>query len=110
MHVMIWAHYELHMMHKLKRQRNPTSNYFGGPTKCHTEVRWFCALTFLSCIITLSHVLPFKSTGAFRPAWSFKHFMYLLGVTSHPDETAYDCGEHLALSNEPNDDTFFPHR
>jgi hypothetical protein len=46
--------------------------------------------------------------GAFRPAWSFKHFMYLLGVTSHPDETAYDCGEHVPRDNEPNDDVFFP--
>jgi hypothetical protein len=55
-----------------------------------------------------SYKMPYG--GAFRPAWSFKHFMYLLGVTSHPDETAYDCGEHLALSNEPNDDTFFPYR
>jgi len=44
--------------------------------------------------------------GAFRPAWSFKHLMYLLGVLPRPDESNYNCGEHIALKDEPNDDIF----
>ena len=110
MHATIWTHFEHHMNHKLMRPRNQTSNSFGGLTKCLMEVQlvsWVQISSLVSLFSLISYFIN-ASTGAFRPAWSFKHFMYLLGVTSHPDETAYDCGEHAALSSEPNDDTFFP--
>lgn len=70
-------------------------------------VSWVQISSLVSLFSLISYFIN-APTGAFRPAWSFKHLMYLLGVTSHPDETAYDCGEHAALSSEPNDDTFFP--
>lgn len=51
-----------------------------------------------------SYKMPYG--GAFRAAWSFKHLMYLLGVTSRPDESNYGCSDHVALGDEPNDDIF----
>ena len=54
-----------------------------------------------------SYKMPYG--GAFRPAWSFKHLMYLLGVTSRRDESNYGCSDHVALGDEPNDDIFLRH-
>jgi hypothetical protein len=45
--------------------------------------------------------------GAFRPAWSFKHFMYLMGVLAHPDESTFACGEHVLRNDDPHDDFFY---
>ena len=41
--------------------------------------------------------------GAFRNAWSFKQFLYLMGVWDRPDERLYDCGEHVVVDDEPHD-------
>ena len=30
--------------------------------------------------------------GAFRNAWSLKHFLYLMGVTDRPDVSSVKCG------------------
>jgi hypothetical protein len=46
--------------------------------------------------------------GAFRRAWSFQHLMYLLGVLDRPDEPQFGCNDHIADSEEPNDDVFEP--
>ena len=52
-----------------------------------------------------SYKMPYG--GAFKPAWSFKHFLYLMGVLSHPDETNYPCtSDHKPIPGEPNDDIF----
>lgn len=52
-----------------------------------------------------SYKMPYG--GAFRNAWSFKHLMYLLGVTALPDESPFGCGDHVPLEGEPMDDVFF---
>jgi len=39
--------------------------------------------------------------GAFRPAWSLKHFLYLMGVLPRPDESNYICGDHVSPPHEP---------
>lgn len=43
---------------------------------------------------------------SFRNAWSFKHLMYLLGVTSQPDESNYQCGVPVLFEDLPSDDLF----
>lgn len=48
-----------------------------------------------------SYQMPYG--GAFRNAWSFKQFLYLMGVWDSPDERLYDCGEHVAADDEPHD-------
>jgi hypothetical protein len=44
-----------------------------------------------------SYKMPYG--GAFRPAWSFKQFLYLMGVLPRPDESNYYCGDHVATPN-----------
>jgi hypothetical protein len=51
-----------------------------------------------------SYKMPYG--GAFRPAWSFKHFLYLMGVLPRPDDSNYGCGDHVPIESEPNDDIF----
>ena len=51
-----------------------------------------------------SYKMPYG--GAFRPAWSFKHFLYLMGVIKQPDQSNYICGEHKPTEDEPTDDVF----
>lgn len=50
--------------------------------------------------------------GSFRPAWSLKHFLWLMGVVHRPDESNYPCGDHVSIAGEPNDDAlerYFSH-
>ena len=51
-----------------------------------------------------SYKMPYG--GAFRPGWSFRHFLWLMGVLPRPDETNFPCGDHVAILGEPNDDIF----
>lgn len=51
-----------------------------------------------------SYHMPYG--GAFRRAWSFQLLMYLLGVLDRPDEPQFECNEHVADEEEPNDDFF----
>jgi hypothetical protein len=51
-----------------------------------------------------SYHMPYG--GAFRPAWSFQQLMYLLGVLDKPDEPEFECNDHLADAEEPNDDVW----
>jgi hypothetical protein len=43
--------------------------------------------------------------GAFRPAWSLKRLLYLLGVTPRPDESNYGCNDHYHLIFLQRDET-----
>ncbi|KAG7345503.1 hypothetical protein IV203_033034 [Nitzschia inconspicua] len=51
-----------------------------------------------------SYHMPYG--GAFRRAWSFQHLMYLLGVVDKPDEPEFECNDHIADVEEPNDDVW----
>lgn len=51
-----------------------------------------------------SYKMPFG--GAFKSAWSFSQLMYLLGASDRPDESAYNCGEHISHPLEVTDDIF----
>lgn len=51
-----------------------------------------------------SYKMPFG--GAFRPAWSLRHFLWLMGVLPRPDDSMYPCGDHDSIVGEPNDDIF----
>ena len=51
-----------------------------------------------------SYKMPFG--GAFKSAWSFSQLMYLLGVSDRPDESTYNCGEHISHPQEVTDDIF----
>ena len=44
--------------------------------------------------------------GAFRPAWSFRHFLWLMGALPRPDESMFPCGDHVPIAGEPTDDIF----
>ena len=44
--------------------------------------------------------------GAARNAWSFSHFMYLMGINPHPDVSNYNCGGHFHHDAEVTDDWF----
>ena len=44
--------------------------------------------------------------GAFRPAWSFTQFLYLMGVWPRPDESNDYCGDHVPIPEEPEDKVF----
>lgn len=48
-----------------------------------------------------SYKMPYG--GAFRPAWSLKHLLYLLGVLPQPDEELFHCGDHAPPNGEPSD-------
>lgn len=52
-----------------------------------------------------SYKMPYG--GAFRPAWSLRHFLWLMGALPRPDESSYPCGDHVPIADEPNDDIFF---
>jgi hypothetical protein len=52
-----------------------------------------------------SYKMPYG--GAFRPAWSLRHFLWLMGVLPRPDESSFPCGDHVPIAGEPNDDIFF---
>lgn len=51
-----------------------------------------------------SYKMPFG--GAFKSAWSFSQLLYLLGINDRPDESNYNCGEHIAHPLEVTDDIF----
>jgi hypothetical protein len=52
-----------------------------------------------------SYKMPYG--GAFRPAWSLRHFLWLMGALPRPDESNFPCGDHVQIEGEPNDDIFF---
>ncbi len=51
-----------------------------------------------------SYKMPFG--GSFRPAWSLRHFLWLMGALPRPDDSIYPCGDHVPIEGEPNDDVF----
>lgn len=53
-----------------------------------------------------SYKMPFG--GAFRPAWSLSHFLWLMGVLPRPDESHLHCGDHIPIEGEATDDAFGP--
>lgn len=52
-----------------------------------------------------SYKMPFG--GAFRPAWSLRHFLWLMGALPRPDVSSYPCGDHVPIVGEPGNDDIF---